>query len=123
MKSKPVFLNLFLIKFPINAIISIIHRVTGIALFFTIPILMYILQLSLESEDKFNEIKYIITNTSFKIIFITITCTGVYHLIAGIRHIMMDHGFFKQQNEVEISSYIFIAIITITFIIIGFYIW
>ena len=53
MKYKHVYLNLFSIDFPITAITSIIHRITGLLLFFFIPFFLYFFNLSIESKSSF----------------------------------------------------------------------
>ncbi len=47
-KPKRINLNLFSIDFPITAITSIIHRITGVLLFFFIPIALYFFKLLIE---------------------------------------------------------------------------
>ncbi|EAR59444.1 succinate dehydrogenase, cytochrome b556 subunit, partial [Neptuniibacter caesariensis] len=49
-KKRPVNLDLRTIKQPLPAITSILHRVTGVALFFGAVFALYALGLSLESE-------------------------------------------------------------------------
>ncbi|HLF66576.1 MAG TPA: succinate dehydrogenase, cytochrome b556 subunit, partial [Gammaproteobacteria bacterium] len=38
--NRPINLNLFTIRFPLPAIVSILHRVSGVFLFLLLPILM-----------------------------------------------------------------------------------
>ena len=46
---RPVNLDLSTIRFPLPAIISILHRITGIWLFLALPFLLVMLRGSLES--------------------------------------------------------------------------
>ena len=46
-RSAPVFLNLFRIRFPVGAVTSIAHRLSGLLLFLSFPVLVYWLDLSL----------------------------------------------------------------------------
>ena len=55
--NRPVFLDLARIRLPITAIISIAHRMTGIVLFLSIPFAIYLLGLSLSSQQQYNHVQ------------------------------------------------------------------
>ena len=46
-KPRPVFLNLVKIRLPIAGVMSIIHRVSGVVMVASIPLVIYLLDLSL----------------------------------------------------------------------------
>ncbi|HUX82308.1 MAG TPA: succinate dehydrogenase, cytochrome b556 subunit, partial [Halothiobacillus sp.] len=50
---RPVSLNLFKIRLPLPGIVSIMHRASGAFLFLLLPLLLYVLQLSLTSAEGF----------------------------------------------------------------------
>jgi hypothetical protein len=54
---RPVNLHISIFSLPITAIASITHRVAGIVLLAGVLILLWMLGLSLESEESFNELK------------------------------------------------------------------
>lgn len=99
MKSKHVFLNLFVIKFPITAITSIIHRVTGLFLFVCIPVFLYFLKISLESESSFLLMKSLFDMLYIKLFMFLLFSSFIYHFIMGFKHIIMDIGFFDGKNS------------------------
>ncbi|HIH2762913.1 MAG TPA: succinate dehydrogenase, cytochrome b556 subunit [Candidatus Azoamicus sp.] len=98
MKSKHIFLNLFFIKFPITAITSIIHRVTGIFLFLCIPIFLYFLKISLASESSFLLAKNLFDAFYIKVFLFVFLSSFIYHFVMGIKHIVMDLGYFESKN-------------------------
>ena len=51
--NRPVNLDISTIKFPLAAITSIVHRITGVILLIGFGLLLYLLQLSMESESGF----------------------------------------------------------------------
>ena len=51
----PVFLNLFRIRFPVGAVTSIAHRVSGVCLFLSLPFWIYLLDLSLQGAAGFSK--------------------------------------------------------------------
>ena len=56
MKARPMHLNLFVIRFPITAISSICHRISGIWIFICLPFILLMLQESLASVESFVDI-------------------------------------------------------------------
>ena len=48
--TRPVYLNLWRIRFPVTAIVSILHRISGVVIFLGLPFLLYILSQSLSRK-------------------------------------------------------------------------
>lgn len=91
-KQRPVNLDLSTIKFPITAIVSITHRITGVALLGGILVLMWMLDASLTSEESFNELRELMANPLAKVVLWGVLAALSYHLVMGIRHMFMDVG-------------------------------
>ena len=93
---RPVYRNIGLAelanyRLPIPGIASIVHRVTGIALFVCLLFLMAMLQMSLRSEAGFEAFRSIVwANPIAKIALIGLLFAIVYHMIAGLRHMVQD---------------------------------
>ena len=97
-ESRPVNLDLTTVKFPLPAITSILHRISGIALFFGIGVVLYLLQLSLESEAGFERVAGLFRATPVKLVVWLILTGLLYHLIAGIKHLLMDWGIGESRE-------------------------
>ncbi len=123
MQQKPVFLNIFAIRFPLTAIISILHRVSGILLFLAIPILLYCLEQSLLSEEKFALIKHYFSLGIVKVFVLGVMGLFLYHMLAGIRHMLMDYGVGETKTSGKIGSQIVLISFVILFFIIGKWLW
>lgn len=122
-KKRPVNLNLFTIRFPLPAIISILHRISGFALFLFIPFLLWLLHTSLASVEQFANLQQLLTAVPAKIILILLIASLFYHLFAGIRHLLMDAQIgetLKGANLGAILTLIFSAICTV---IVGYWLW
>ena len=52
-KQRPKFLNLAEIKLPVPGFASILHRISGAGLFLMLPLLIWLLDLSLKSPDSY----------------------------------------------------------------------
>jgi succinate dehydrogenase / fumarate reductase, cytochrome b subunit len=91
-KKRPVNLDISTIKLPITALVSITHRISGVALLGGILILLWMLDASLASEQSFNELKECLTNPIFQLVLWLVLAALAYHLVMGIRHMLMDFG-------------------------------
>ncbi|MCE1787313.1 succinate dehydrogenase, cytochrome b556 subunit, partial [Enterobacter hormaechei] len=54
-KQRPVNLDLQTIHFPVSAIVSILHRVSGVITFVAVGILLWLLGMSLSSQEGFQQ--------------------------------------------------------------------
>ena len=90
--NRPVNLELTTIKFPITALASISHRVTGVLLFFSSVLLVWALDASLASEESFNRLVKLLSSTGVKAVLWAFLVIFSYHALAGIRHLIMDVG-------------------------------
>lgn len=107
---RPVYINIFTFKFPITAIVSILHRISGVLVFLSIPVFLSILQDGLYYPW--------VLSTTPKILIWAVLTALMYHLIAGIRHLCMDAGYAEDKRSATITSYlVFILTILFSFII------
>ena len=88
--NRPKNLNLLTIRLPINALVSILHRVTGCVLFLILPLLLIGLQWSLSSEQGFTTVKEIMNSPFIKLVFFGFAWAFFHHFFAGLRHLAMD---------------------------------
>jgi len=102
--TRPIYLNLFAFSFPITAIVSILHRISGIVLFCLIPVGIWGLQLSLKSAKDFSSIKSYFSHDCYKWLIYAGLAALFYHIIAGIRHLIMDFGFGETKEVARISA-------------------
>lgn len=118
-----MFLNLLQIRFPITAIVSILHRITGVLAFLAIPSMLWFLSQSVRSEKTFNNLKALMEQPCYKLFVIALLAALTYHIIAGVRHLMMDIGIGESKCAGKISSYIVLGLFVVSLAFIGYYIW
>lgn len=87
--SRPKNLNLFTIRFPLPAIVSILHRISGFFLFLLIPFMLWILDFSLTPAG-FDTLQAWMNLFFVKLLVWILIIPFCYHLIAGIRHLLSD---------------------------------
>lgn len=89
-KKRPVNLSLTQFKFPMTALVSIGHRLSGFLLFLLLPLILLGFGASLNSEQGFTELSQMMTCPWLKVVVWILGSALIYHLIAGIRHLLMD---------------------------------
>ena len=95
MSRPPIFLNLLKIQLPVAALSSILHRLSAVGIFFLFLPFILILVLALNSEDGFNKAISFLDLYLVKT-FLSLLLIGlIYHLISGLRHLIMDFGYWS----------------------------
>jgi succinate dehydrogenase / fumarate reductase cytochrome b subunit len=90
-KPRPVYLNLFAIRLPLPAFTSILHRVSGALLFLVgIPFLLWVVQHSLGSPEGWAAMRGTLGTPLAKLVLLLLAWASFHHLLAGLRHLMLD---------------------------------
>jgi succinate dehydrogenase / fumarate reductase cytochrome b subunit len=122
-KQRPVNLDLTTISFPVTAISSILHRITGVFLVIGIPILLWLLGASLESKQGFDEATNYIASGFGKFLFWAILSSITYHIIAGVRHLLMDAGIGETLAGGSRGAIIVIGLGVVAAALLGVWLW
>lgn len=94
---RPVNLDLQTIRFPVTAVASILHRISGVITFVAVGILLWLLSLSLSSQADFLDAAAIMDSFFVKLIFWGILTALAYHICGGVRHLLMDFGYLEES--------------------------
>lgn len=116
---RPVNLDIGTIKLPITSYVSILHRVSGVILFFAVAIFLWMLDSSLASEESFNQLAESFSNPVCQFIIWASLAALAYHAIAGIRHLIMDFGVGEdsfQSGRNSARAAVVVAIVVIALI-------
>ena len=89
-RSRPKHLNLLVIRQPIPAIVSILHRASGVLLFFFLWFFLAGLQKSLVSPETFAEVKATMDQPLVKLLLLGLAWAYLHHFFAGLRHLALD---------------------------------
>lgn len=91
MKPRPTYLNLFAIRMPLPAIVSILHRASGALLFLVgIPLLLYVVQRALAAPEAWAQLRAAFASPLAKLVALALAWAFIHHLLAGIRHLLLD---------------------------------
>jgi len=116
---RPMFLDLTKMRFPITAIASILHRVSGVVIFLALPLFMYLLHQSLLSQGAFLQMQHLLATAWMKVVMWAVLTAVTYHLLAGLRHIVMDFGFLESLSQARKTAYLVIVLAVVLSVAIG----
>jgi succinate dehydrogenase / fumarate reductase cytochrome b subunit len=122
-KSRPVNLDLQTISFPISAIASILHRVSGVITFVAVGILLWLLSLSLSSPQGFMDASHLVGGFFAKFILWGILTALAYHIAGGIRHLLMDLGHFEELESGAMSAKVAFGATAVLSVLAGILVW
>ena len=110
MKTKrPVNLDLTTIHFPITAIVSITHRVSGVINVVGVLILFWMLDASLRSPESFAELQQTLQHPFAMFILWGVLAAFAWHFCMGIRHLVMDLGVGESFEGGKLGAKLAIA--------------
>lgn len=89
-KQRPKHLNLLEIRQPLAAVASILHRISGAGLFLLLPLLIWLLDLSLGTPEKFETFKAVVGNPFVLLILSGLLWAFLHHFCMGIRILLID---------------------------------
>ncbi len=101
---RPRNINPLSMSLPIGALVSITHRLSGILVFLLIPFFLWALQISLISPEGFNVIRDYLQSPVYKIIAILAAAGLIFHLLAGVRHLLMDLHIGESKTAGRFSA-------------------
>ena len=83
-----------------GAYVSILHRVSGAAIFLMLPFLLYLFELSIRSEMTFAHFAGVASHPLAKLVLLGLIWAYMHHICAGVRHLFMDlHVAIEKESS------------------------
>jgi succinate dehydrogenase / fumarate reductase cytochrome b subunit len=103
--------NLYLpgIRLPVGGIVSILHRVSGILLVLSLPLGLWSLQRSLAGPDEFAQLQALFSTLPARAALLAIGLIGIHHLLAGVRHLLLDIDVGITRRGGRIGAWLVLA--------------
>ena len=121
---RPKHLNLFKIRQPLPAVVSILHRISGVLLFFPgIPLLLCSLQMLLQSSQSFDALLDYLRHPVIKLMLLPPLWFFLHHLCAGVRHLLLDLHVGVSLTQARTSSKLVFAAGFILTVLAGLMLW
>ena len=114
---RPVNLNLFSMSWPLAALASITHRITGVVLFVGVGFALYALDMALASPAGYAEAVALARTPFGMLVFWGLLLALTYHILAGVKHLLLDFHFGDSLQAAQIGA---IVVIIATIVVTGF---
>ncbi len=122
-QDRPKNLNLLTIRLPINALVSILHRISGMVLFFILPLLLLCLSSSFVSEASYLQVLERLDHWLVKLILIGFSWAFFHHFYAGLRHLAQDVHWMHGLDQARYSSKVLMALVIVSVLYFSYLIW
>ena len=123
-RPRPVYLNLVRIRLPLPGIVSILHRLSGAALYLIgLPLLLFGVQRSLASPEAFDSFRTALSNPLAKIVLIGLIWAYLHHFFAGIRFLLLDVQQGIELKPTRVSSVVVLVVSLALTLIVGVRLW
>lgn len=109
-KQRPKHLALHLIKLPLPGIVSILHRVSGLLLFFALPLLLLMLQYSLTSIETYTQLQGMLMQPLLKLVALGLLWAFLHHFCAGLRYLAIDLHYLRNLAQARYSSKVVLVV-------------
>ena len=108
-KERPEFRNIHVTeianyRLPLAGKVSILHRISGFMMFALLPVVLYLLELSLRSEISFAYFQGIASHPLCKLVILALVWGYMQHFCAGVRHLFMDLHFGLDKDSARKSA-------------------
>jgi succinate dehydrogenase / fumarate reductase cytochrome b subunit len=108
-KDRPIYRNIGLaqlIKYrlPWAGKVSILHRISGAALFLLLPFILYLFDQSIASEMSYQKFQAFTSNILVKIVCLGLIWSFLHHFCGGIRYLLLDLEIGVDKSEANRSA-------------------
>lgn len=122
-KQRPKHLDLPKIRLPLPGIVSILHRVSGVGLFLSLPLLLYLFQGSLSTAESFASFRAAVGHPLLKLLLLGLLWAYLHHFCAGIRFLFLDiHKGLELPTARATAKIVLVVSLTLT-VVLGVALW
>jgi succinate dehydrogenase / fumarate reductase cytochrome b subunit len=123
-RPRPVYLDLVRIRLPLPGLVSILHRVSGAALFLVgIPLALVGLQSSLGPGDAFAGVQALLAQALIKLLLLGLIWAYLHHFCAGIRFLFLDVQRGIELAPARRSSIVVLVVSLALTVLVGVRLW
>jgi succinate dehydrogenase / fumarate reductase, cytochrome b subunit len=117
-------LDLTTIQFPLPALTSIAHRITGVILFVGLIFAFWALDASLSSAGGFHAVQDALAdNVLVKLIAWGLLSALAFHFVAGIKHLLMDMNIGVTLEGGVKKAQVTVVLSAVLIILAGVWVW
>ena len=123
-RPRPVYLDLVRIRLPLPGLVSILHRVSGAALFLVgIPLALVGLQSSLGPGHALARVQALLAQPLIKLLLLGLIWAYLHHFCAGIRFLFLDVQRGIELAPARRSSIVVLVVSLALTVLVGVRLW
>lgn len=122
-KKRPKYLALHQIRLPLPGLVSILHRISGVMLFLSLPALLLMLQYSLASIETHTRLLELLAHPLSKLALTGLLWAFLHHFCAGIRYLAIDLHYASSLGQARASSKAVLAASLALTVLLGAKLW
>lgn len=97
-RQRPVCFHLLQLHFPLTALVSIVHRLTGLLLFLALAPAIWLLERSLSDAAGYAQVQLLLQTWPLHLLGILLWWALAHHLLAGLRVVLIDAEFGVERG-------------------------
>ena len=108
-EGRPLSPHLTIYRWPITMALSILHRMTGVAL--SIGLIIFVIWLEAIAYDAtlYDSLRSAMTSLPGQVLLLGWSFSFFFHLANGVRHLIWDTGRMFEKSQAEVSAWFVIA--------------
>jgi succinate dehydrogenase / fumarate reductase cytochrome b subunit len=122
-KTRPKHLALHKIKLPLPGFVSILHRVSGVFLFMSLPLLLLLFDQSLRSIETYTNLTEHLAHPILKLVLLGLMWSFLHHFCAGLRYLAIDLHWLSTLAAARASSKWVMAVSLVLTVVLGVKLW
>ncbi len=91
--NRPLSPHIWIYRWPLTMVMSIVHRITGVGLYFGMALLAWWLLAAATSEHAFDIANGFLGSWLGLILLFGFTWALIHHMLGGLRHFLWDFGY------------------------------
>ena len=103
--NRPVFLDLTKIALPVTALVSILHRVSGVGMILGLPLMLAMMYATVAGGVYQAYLTAALSISIVKVVLLLVVTGTGYHILAGIRHSLDDFIGSHSLRSARVSAW------------------
>jgi succinate dehydrogenase / fumarate reductase cytochrome b subunit len=105
-------------RWPITMVMSILHRITGAALYFGTLLIAWWLLAAANSQSQFETVSGFFGSWFGRLVLFGYTWVLIHHMLGGIRHLIWDTGAgLEKQSATRMARVHIVASVVLTVLV------
>jgi succinate dehydrogenase / fumarate reductase cytochrome b subunit len=118
--NRPVFLELWRIRLPVPAVVSILHRISGVLMVLAVPVFAWLFAQAIADPAGFAATAAFLHYPLTQLALLVMAWALLHHLIAGVRYLLIDLGIGVDRPTARRSAWTALgAALAVTLVVAG----